>query len=210
MEAQTPARPRGRFKYPFHIHGATATLWDRFWAKVDMSGGPTACWPFLGAKRKRRSGSRGNHQVGGRGSRTISADRLALALHTDGNLSKKKNNILLECCHRCGNGDAPIFCVNPHHEYWGTRSQNEKDKGRKKRREIAEAVRNTAAQDERDNLVQQRIRRRPLRIRSRQAVPRNPAQRAPMPHHRAARHGAHRRHGAMALVLVEVGALDVR
>ena len=25
------------------------TVAERFWAKVDMSGGPDACWPYLGA-----------------------------------------------------------------------------------------------------------------------------------------------------------------
>lgn len=135
-----PGAPRGRFKWPFGIVGATPTLWDRFWAKVDMTGGPKACWPYTGALRTRRRGKRGNHQVGGRGSRTVSADRLALALHTDGNLNRRRGGVLLQCCHRCGNGDGPIYCVNPTHEYWGTQTQNERDKKRKVARELAAAV----------------------------------------------------------------------
>lgn len=131
---------RGRFRYPFAIHGATATLWDRFWAKVDMSGGPEACWTWNGSKRRRRRGRRGKMQVGGRGSRYISADRLALALHTDGNLTRKQHGALLQCCHRCGNGDDPIQCVNPHHEYWGTQKQNERDKKRKAARDITASI----------------------------------------------------------------------
>lgn len=79
-------------------------------------------------------------RVGGAGSRHISADRLALALHTDGNLTKKRQGVLLQCCHRCGNGDAPVFCVNPHHLYWGTQKQNEKDKKRKAARAIDAAI----------------------------------------------------------------------
>lgn len=124
---------RGRFRFPFAIHGATATLWDRFWSKVDMSAGPEGCWPFLGYKRRRRNGRRGKLQVGGRGSAFISADRLALALHTDGNLNRRRRGCKLQACHRCGNGDDPIHCVNPRHLYWGTQSQNERDKKRRRR-----------------------------------------------------------------------------
>lgn len=131
---------RGRFRYPFSILGATATLWDRFWAKVDMSGGADACWTWNGSKRRRRNGKRGKIRVGGGGSRHVSADRLALALHTDGNLTKKKDGVLLQCCHRCGNGDEPIYCVNPRHLYWGTQKQNERDKKRKAALDIAAAL----------------------------------------------------------------------
>jgi hypothetical protein len=136
-------QPRGRFKYPFSIMGATATLWDRFWSKVDMSGGPDACWTWKGPLRRRMRGKRGKLQVGGRGSRFVGADRLALALHTDGNLTKKKNGVLLQCCHKCGNGDDPIYCVNPSHLYWGTQKQNERDKKRKLQRELAAAIRDS-------------------------------------------------------------------
>lgn len=95
--------------------------------------------PWTGYKRQRRRGTRGKLQVGGRDSRYVSADRLALALHTDGNLNRRKNGVLLFACHRCGNGDDPIWCVNPRHLYWGTQSQNERDKKRKQARELAAA-----------------------------------------------------------------------
>lgn len=120
--------------------GATATLWDRFWSKVDMSGGPDACWAWKGALRTRRKGKRGKFRVGSGPRSVVSADRLALALHTDGNLNKRRRGVKLFCCHRCGNGDAPVYCVNPHHLYWGTQEQNEKDKKRKTEREIAAAL----------------------------------------------------------------------
>jgi hypothetical protein len=131
---------RGRFKWPFGIVGATATLWDRFWAKVDMSGGPDACWPFKGSLRRRRRGRRGKFRIGARGTPTVSADRLALALHTDGNLNRRRNGVKLQACHECGNGDDPIQCVNPTHLYWGTQKQNEADKKRKAARELAAAL----------------------------------------------------------------------
>ena len=105
-----------------------------------MSGGPDACWPWKGYKRRRRNGTRGKLQVGGAGSRHISADRLALALYTDGNLNRRRDGRLLQCCHKCGNGDAPIHCVNPRHTYWGDQKQNERDKRRKARRDIETAI----------------------------------------------------------------------
>lgn len=105
--------------HPFGIIGATATLWDRFWSKVDQSSGTDACWPFTGYKRPRRRGRRGKMRVGGRGSRHISADRLALALATDGDLEKTdpESGVKLQACHTCGNGDDPVHCVNPKHLY---------------------------------------------------------------------------------------------
>lgn len=123
---------------PFGIPGATPTLWDRFWALVDQSGGVAACWPWRGYKRRRRCGSRGKLQVGGRGSRTVSADRLALALATDGDLQRRDpvTDQLLQCCHACGRGDAPVWCVNPRHEYWGTSADNARDKRGARVREI--------------------------------------------------------------------------
>jgi hypothetical protein len=104
-----------------------------------MSGGADACWTWRGALRKRYRGQRGKMRVGSNGSRIVSADRLALALHTDGNLTKKRDGVLLQCCHKCGNGDAPIFCVNPRHLYWGTQKQNERDKKRKSLRDLEAA-----------------------------------------------------------------------
>lgn len=108
-----------------------------------MSGGPDACWPWKGALRRRRNGKRGKMRVGSKDGpgAWVSADRLALALHTDGNLNRKRRGVKLQCCHRCGNGDAPVYCVNPHHLYWGTQEQNERDKKRKAAREIAAALR---------------------------------------------------------------------
>jgi hypothetical protein len=105
-----------------------------------MSGGPEACWTWKGYARRRRRGRRGKLQVGGQWSPYVSADRLALALHTDGNLNRRRGGIKLQCCHRCGNGDDPVLCVNPRHLYWGTQKQNERDKKRKAARDIEKAI----------------------------------------------------------------------
>lgn len=118
------------------------SLADRLWAKVDRSGGPKACWPFLGYKRRRRNGRRGKIRGEGPASeqKHLSADRAALAISTDGDLDKtyvvgsgkNRRRMKYQCCHKCGNGDAPTYCVNPGHMYWGTKLQNEADKKRAK------------------------------------------------------------------------------
>lgn len=105
------------------------SLWDRWAAKVDMSGGLDACWPWRGAKSHKRRGKRGVIQVGGRGSRVVSAARVALALVADGDYDKRDaHGQLLEVLHACGNGGNHIDCVNPRHLRWGTRTENEQDK----------------------------------------------------------------------------------
>lgn len=47
---------------------------DRFWAKVDRSGGPDACWPWLGA---RSNGGHGMFRLDGK---TVPAHRVAVML----------------------------------------------------------------------------------------------------------------------------------
>jgi hypothetical protein len=94
-----------------------------------MSGGLLACWPWKGAKSTKRSSRRGHIQVGGRGSRTVSAARVALALTTDGDYDKRgADGELLDVLHKCHNGGNEIDCVNPAHLEWGTRAENIADK----------------------------------------------------------------------------------
>lgn len=50
------------------------TVAERFWAKVDRSGGPDACWPFTGAINKY---GYGHFSIDGK---THRANRVALAL----------------------------------------------------------------------------------------------------------------------------------
>lgn len=97
-------------------------LIERFYAKVDRSGGPTACWPWLGARQKSRGGGeRGRIREGGRGTKIWHAHRLALALSTGA------DRPALEAMHTC---DTPL-CCNPAHLLWGTHPQNMRDYARK-------------------------------------------------------------------------------
>ena len=111
--------------------GPRAPLWVRFWSKVDMSGGLFACWPWKGAKSKKRNGSRRGHiQLGGRGSPVVRFYVVALGLSTDGEFVKydPETGEKLEACHSCHAkwGD----CGNPRHLYWGTHAQNVADRYR--------------------------------------------------------------------------------
>jgi hypothetical protein len=106
--------------------GQRAPLLERFWAKVDRSGGLFACWPWTGSTQTSRNNPTGYGKIqeGGRGSRIIAAHRIACVIATgeepDG----------MEACH------APTctttLCCNPHHLRWGTRAENEADKARKR------------------------------------------------------------------------------
>lgn len=100
-------------------------LWDRFWAKVDMSGGLTTCWPWTGAqtiKRKGKDWPRGVVQEAGRGSRILLAHRVALCFAGEGLREYGRPE---QAAHRCGNR---LCCNNYSHLYWGTRMENEADR----------------------------------------------------------------------------------
>lgn len=113
--------------------GPRGSLWERFWPKVDMSGGVDACWPWTGAKSKKRkhgqpANRRGHIREGGAGTPHRYAHVVALALSTDGEFVKwdPQTGARLEACHTC---HAPYGdCCNPRHLYWGTQEQNRADR----------------------------------------------------------------------------------
>jgi hypothetical protein len=91
---------------------------DRFWAKVDRSGGADACWPFTGSTAKYGYGQFSDiSPITGRKT-TRRAHRVAYELH-NGSIPDGKNVL-----HTCKGSKS---CCNPAHLYTGTQKQNAAD-----------------------------------------------------------------------------------
>lgn len=92
---------------------AKKPLSDRFWSKVDRSGGPDACWPWTGTR-----GVRGYGQITHGKNGRYRAHRLAWELHN----GSPPGELLV--CHSCDNPP----CCNPAHLFLGTPAANMEDK----------------------------------------------------------------------------------
>lgn len=91
----------------------------RFWKKVDRSGGPNACWPWLGTTNQQGYGICPTPGPGG----SRLAHRVAYEM-TNGFLPAGQCAL-----HRCDNPP----CCNPAHLWSGTRPDNSADMARKGR-----------------------------------------------------------------------------
>lgn len=88
------------------------TVKERFWSKVDRSGGPDACWPWTASLD-----GRGYGQFGIGHDRMFRAHRMAVEM--DGRPVSPGDVV----CHHCDNKR----CVNPSHLYVGTKRTNTDD-----------------------------------------------------------------------------------
>ena len=91
---------------------------DKFWSRVDRSGGPDACWPWL---RYRSPGGYGEVKLGNRKWR---ANRAAYCVEYGVDPGE------LFACHKCDNP----WCCNPSHIFLGTARENSHDSMSKGRR----------------------------------------------------------------------------
>jgi HNH endonuclease len=108
-----------KYSDPLHKVKIRGSLAERFWPKVDRNAGD--CWRWTGAVS---STGYGVIQEGGRGSRNLSAHRVAYEI-ANGPIEEGK-----VVMHSCDNR----WCVKPAHLKLGTTSENIKDaydKGRK-------------------------------------------------------------------------------
>jgi hypothetical protein len=92
-------------------------VFGNFMRLVDVTGGPDACWLWLGA----RWGGRIDYGHFCWLDKHITAHRAAWKLF------RGEIPAGLEVCHNCPGGDTPL-CCNPKHLWLGTHQENEEDK----------------------------------------------------------------------------------
>jgi hypothetical protein len=97
------------------VSGSNAA--ERFWSKVDKTGGPDACWPWLAGKTPL---GYGRARWGGQ---TIYSHRVAFVVTTGEDITG------WVICHSCDNPS----CCNPKHLWSGTQRDNMRDRERKGR-----------------------------------------------------------------------------
>lgn len=133
---QTSARygyVKGQPMRYIHNHNRQQARPDlRFWSNVDTSGGPDACWPWMGTRSKTGYG-----QIGIDGRHEL-AHRYSFMIH-HGPLGPDEQTL-----HKC---DFPP-CCNPRHLFKGTAKANMMDKVAKGRQPVGSQLHNSKLTDD--------------------------------------------------------------
>lgn len=108
-------------------------FWEKFWARVDTSGGPNACWIWKGSRKggKDKNGRDYGYVWKARGDgskRKVLAHRLAWEWYNEESAGK------FDVLHKCDNPP----CVNWRHLFLGTQGDNNRDMYRKGRGPVGE------------------------------------------------------------------------
>ena len=111
---------------------------NRFWPKVDKSGGPDSCWPWMAAKTQHGYGYFGSVRPDGKW-RSVNAHRIAWEL-AHGPIPTGEGFHGTCVLHRCDNP----ACVNPAHLFLGSNSDNVRDMFKKGRAGMQNGTRPTA------------------------------------------------------------------
>lgn len=126
-------------------------LLSRLYAKLDRSGGPDACWPFVGAQSRgsRRETTYGSLQEAGRGSKVWRVNRLVLLLEeipfevcwSEAELLRwlhlaDGQRDLQDAAHTCDFGP----CGNPSHLQWESHRMNVQAQAARRRAARREAA----------------------------------------------------------------------
>lgn len=144
------ADSRVRVPVPLHLESFMAKtgpkpkpLAQRLWSKVDMTGGPESCWPFVGAHNGRGYGSisKGGDSTG---VSPLYAHRVAFCLANG--LDYEDLSSEDEVMHSCDNPS----CCNPMHLSLGSSADNKADAISKGRMFWQKAQRNAKGQFESD------------------------------------------------------------
>jgi hypothetical protein len=93
---------------------------ESFWAKVDQSGGPDACWPFCGARNQLEHVTASGVTFKGGHGRFRVADQVMVASRVAYELEKGPIPPGEKVLHSCDNPP----CCNPGHLTTGTQAQN--------------------------------------------------------------------------------------
>jgi hypothetical protein len=121
----------GSMAAPTYRPRPRGTLLQRLQAKIDTSAGPDQCWPWTGAKSRKRQGyTRGVIREGPAGGRVLVAARVMLCMI--GNGLEDYDATFPDgsprfAAHTCTNR----LCCNPLHLYWATEEENIADRYRK-------------------------------------------------------------------------------